>query len=219
MHSKAVVAALGVVGTLVLGGLVWAKDDAGSVVSLRGGTLERLEKKGWKEIPQGAKLAPGDRLRTGKGAVAVLEYPAVGRFVMGPASEVEMGREPKDFSSKMNRGALWMQAKLPLGGRAGVTTPIATAGVRGTSFAMVFGEGEKTVCACTCKGDIEVTAQDGTKVMVPKGSYVAVDQGKPAPAAAQPSAPALAQQGGVFGFCLSCHVAGSQGALKADWNR
>ena len=196
-----------------------AKEESGTVVSLRGGTLERLDKGAWHEIVQGKKVGIGERLRTGKAAVAVIDFPAVGRFVMGPASEIEMGREPKDFTTKMNRGALWMQTALPAGGRAAISTPIAIAGVRGTAFSMVFGEGEKAVCACTCAGNIEVTSPDGRKLAVPKGEYVAVDAGKPVPAKAQPSAPVLEKSGTVFDFCQACHEVGGKGKLKADWRR
>jgi hypothetical protein len=194
-----------------------AKEASGTVVSLRGGTMERLEKNAWREIGTGKKVAVGERLRTGKAAVAVIEFPAVGRFVMGPGSEIEMGREPKDFTTKMNRGALWMQTALPAGSRAAISTPIAIAGVRGTAFSMVFGEGEKAVCACTCAGNIEVISPDGRKLAVPKGEYVAIDAGKSVPARAQPSAPVLEQSGTVFDFCQACHVVGGKGKLKPDW--
>lgn len=196
-----------------------AKEESGTVVSLRGGTLERLHDGAWKPLAAGQKVATGERLRTGKAAVAVIDFPAVGRFVMGPASEIEMGREPKDFTTKMNRGALWMQTALPAGGRAAISTPIAIAGVRGTAFSMVFGEGEKAVCACTCAGNIEVTSPDGKKLAVPRGEYVAIDAGQSVPAKAQASAPVLEKSGTVFDFCQACHVVGGKGKLKADWRR
>ena len=202
---------------LLAGATASAREEGGTVVSLRGGTLERLEKDAWREISAGRKVAVGERLRTGKAAVAVIEFPAVGRFVMGPGSEIEMGREPKDFTTKMNRGALWLQTALPTGSRAAISTPIAIAGVRGTAFSMVFGEGEKAVCACTCTGNIEVTSPDGKKLNVPKGEYVAIDAGKSVPARAQASAPVLEQSGTVFDFCQSCHVIGGKGKLKPDW--
>lgn len=198
-------------------GAALAAGDVGTVASLRGGTLERLEGSAWKPLAAGRKVATGERLRTGKEAVAVIDFPGVGRFVMGPAAEIEMGREPKDFTTKMNRGALWLQSSLPSGSRAAISTPIAIAGVRGTAFAMVFGEGEKAVCACTCAGNVEVTTPDGRKVGVPKGEYVAIEAGASAPAQAQPSAPVLAQAGTVFDFCLTCHVVGGKGELKPNW--
>ena len=193
------------------------KEASGTVVSLRGDTLERLERDAWHAIAQGHKVSMGERLRTGKTAVAVIEFPSVGRFVMGPGSEIEMGRAPRDFTTKMNRGALWMQTALPTGSRAAISTPIAIAGVRGTAFSMVFGEGDKAVCACTCSGNIEVTSTDGRKLAVHKGEYVSIDAGGSVPATAQPSAPVLEQSGTVFDFCQSCHVLGGKGKLKPEW--
>lgn len=196
-----------------------AKEESGTVISLRGGTMERLEKDTWREIGAGKKVGIGERLRTGRATVAVIDFPAVGRFVIGPASEIELGREPKSFTSKMNRGALWMQTSLPAGSRAAISTPIAIAGVRGTAFSMVFGEGEKSVCACTCSGNIDVTSTDGKKLNVTKGNYVAIDAGMSVPPKAQPSAPVLEQTGTVFDFCQTCHVVGGKGELKPNWRQ
>lgn len=198
--------------------LTQAKEVGGTVVSLRGDTLELLRKDVWSALVQGDKVSMGERLRTGRTAVAVIEFPTVGRFVMGPGSEIEMGREPKDFTTKINRGALWMQTAFPAGSRAAISTPIAIAGVRGTAFSMVFGEGEKAVCACTCAGQIEVTSPDGGKLTVPRGEYVAIDAGQSLPTKAQASAPVLEQSGTVFDFCQACHIVGGKGKLKPGWN-
>ncbi|GMU42362.1 MAG: FecR domain-containing protein [Xanthomonadales bacterium] len=194
-----------------------AGDAGGTVVSVRGGALERQASEGWEALAEGQTVQMGERLRTGAGAVAVLEYPGVGRFVMGPASEIEMGRDPRDFDTAMNRGALWMQAQPATGGHAAISTPIAVAGVRGTAFSMVFGEGEQAVCACTCEGQVEVRATDGSLLTVPRGQYVAVDAGKAVPAATTSSAPLLAQTGGVFEFCHNCHEVSAEARLKPGW--
>lgn len=193
-----------------------AAQDQGSVVTLRGGTLERLENGAWRELAAGRKISAGERLRTGKDAVAVIEFPGVGRYVMGPASEIEMGREPKHFTTRMDRGALWLKASLPAGSRAAISTPPAIAGVRGTAFSMVYGEDGRSVCACTCTGKIEVTTPDGARLTVPRGRYVAIGPGESAPARTQPSAPLLDKTGTVFDYCQACHVAGGKGRLKAD---
>lgn len=203
-------------GVALLGGAALA-GESGKVVSLRGGGLERQAAGAWEAVTEGQEVALGERLRTGPGAVAVLEYPGIGRFVMGPASEIEMGREARHFDTTMNRGALWMQAAPPAGGAASISTPIAIAGVRGTAFSMVFGEDGKAVCACTCEGQVEVRSPDGSLLTVPRGRYVAVEEGKPVPVSSIPSAPLLAQTGGVFEFCHSCHEVAAEPRLKPDW--
>ena len=191
--------------------------ESGEIVALRGGTLERLERGVWREIVVHAAVRTGDRLRTGKGAVAVIAFPVLGRFVMGPGAEIELGREPKDFTTQVDRGALWLRTTPSAGSRAALSSPYAIAGVRGTAFSMLYSADGKTVCACTCSGSVEVQTPDGAKVQVARGQYVAIDAGASAPVAAQSSLDLLEQRGTVFDFCQSCHVAGGKGKLRPDW--
>lgn len=191
--------------------------EKGVVSSIRGGKLERLESNIWKGLASGQDVLQGDRLRTDKTAVAIIEFPSVGKFVIGPSSDIEMGREPKDFDTKMNRGAVWLKSSLPKGSRAAISTSLATAGIRGTAFSMVFGEGEKAVCTCTCSGEVEVILKDGKSIKVPKAEYVAIASAAPAPEKSQTSLAVLEKTGTVFDFCLNCHVVGGKGKLKPDW--
>lgn len=191
--------------------------EKGVVSSIRGGKLERLESNRWKGLVSGQDVLQGDRLRTDKTAVAIVEFPSVGKFVIGPSSDIEMGKEPKDFDTKMNRGALWLKSTLPKGNKAAISTTLATAGVRGTAFSMVFGEGEKAVCACTCSGEVEVTLKNGKSIRVPKAEYVAIASDAPAPEKSQTSLPVLEKTGTVFDFCLNCHLVGRKGKLKPEW--
>ncbi|MBZ0157427.1 MAG: FecR family protein [Alphaproteobacteria bacterium] len=194
---------------------VQGKDkEKGIVASLRDGKLERSEQNNWMQLGTGQEVLRGDRLRTDTTAVAIIEFPAVGRFVMGPSSHVELGKDPRDFRTKIERGALWLQSSLPKGSKTSITTSLATAGIRGTAFSMVFGEGEKLVCICTCSGDVEVSLKDGRTIRVAKGEYLAVPENEPAPVKAQTSLPLLEKRGTVFDFCFNCHSVGGKGTLK-----
>jgi hypothetical protein len=164
----AMLLALGLALMLIPTGAIAA--ESGEIVALRGGTLERLERDVWREIVVHAAVRVGDRLRTGKGAVAVIAFPVLGRFVMGPGSEIELGRAPKDFTTQVDRGALWLRATPTAGSRAALSSPYAIAGVRGTAFSMLYSADGKTVCACTCTGSVEVRTPDGAKVQVPRGA-------------------------------------------------
>lgn len=197
-------------------GSLAAPAATGVVKSLRG-TLERQDGEAWKPVRSGQKVRAGERLRTGKDTVAVIELKGIGRYVVGPESQLELGRDPKDFKSELTRGALWMETELPKGNRAAISTPIAIAGVRGTSFAMVFGEGEKAVCACTCKGEVGAALVGGKDVAVGAGQYAAFAAGATEAPAAQASAPVLEQRGSVFDFCQTCHAQGGKGALLPRW--
>ena len=177
---------------------VQGKDkEKGIVASLRDGKLERSEQNNWMQLGTGQEVLRGDRLRTDTTAVAIIEFPAVGRFVMGPSSHVELGKDPRDFRTKIERGALWLQSSLPKGSKTSITTSLATAGIRGTAFSMV-----------------EVSLKDGRTIRVAKGEYLAVPENEPAPVKAQTSLPLLEKRGTVFDFCFNCHSVGGKGTLK-----
>lgn len=188
----------------------------GLVVSIRDGRLERLENSAWRQMVSQQEVSDGERLRTDKTAVAVIEFAGVGKFVIGPSSDLELGKDSRDFKTRIDRGAIWLKSNLPKGGRTSITTSLATAGIRGTSFSVVFGEGEKVVCVCTCSGSVETTTRDGSRIMVPRGKYIPVPSDGPAPPKLQPSLPLLEKRGGVFDFCFNCHMVGGKGKLKPD---
>jgi hypothetical protein len=188
----------------------------GVVSSIRDGILERLEDSAWQQITAGREVSNGERLRTDETAVAVIDFPDIGKFVIGPSSDIELGKVIKDFNAKIDRGAMWFKSSLAKGNRASITTSIASAGIRGTAFSMVFGQGEKLICICTCSGQVEALTKSGKKIKVPKGKYLPVSLEGPAPVKAVTSLPLLEKKGSVFDFCFNCHVVGGQGKLKPD---
>ena len=221
-----------------------ADKGTGVVASIRDGKLERIEKDGCKPLTVGHEVFYGDRLRTDKTAVAIIDFPAIGRFVIGPSSDIEMGKDPKVFQVKMGRGALWLKSDLPKGNKASISTSLATAGIRGTAFSVIFGEDGG--CVCTCSGNVEVVLKNGKTIKVPKGKYVPVVSDTPVPEKAHSSAPLLGNMdtrtdsgfnrcfkrrkkdtvskeqteentGTGFDFCFNCHIIGGKGKLKQDW--
>lgn len=219
-------------------------NEKGVVISIRDGKLEKMDNANWKELSVGQDVFHGDRVRTDKTAVAIVKFPDVGQFVIGPSSEIEMGKDTKNFQTKMDRGALWLKADLPKGGRASVSTSLATAGVRGTAFSVIFsGDGG---CVCTCSGKVEVAMKEGQTIDVSKGKYVPIISDEPAPKKAQSSSPLLGGKDAKsnadfnrcfnrkkkdtapnmpaeekkdtgFEFCFNCHIEGGKGTLKQDW--
>lgn len=219
-------------------------NEKGVVASIRDGKLEKMENVNWRELAVGQDVFFGERVRTDKTAVAMVKFPDVGQFVIGPSSEIEMGKDPKNFQTKMDRGALWFKADLPKGGRASVSTSLATAGVRGTAFSVICSEDGG--CVCTCSGKVEVALKSGQTIDVSKGKYIPLVSDEPAPKKAPSSAPLLGGKdtrsnadfnrcfnrkkkdtapGGATGekkdtgfeFCLHCHLEGGKGKLKQDW--
>ena len=195
----------------------WADDRTGRVISIRDGKLERLVDGAWQEVKKGSAISFGDRLRTDKKALAVVEMPNIGRLVIGPGSEIELGKESKDFKGNLARGAIWLNSNLPKDGKASITTSLATAGIRGTKFTVCYDG--KAFCACTCIGEVEVLPNSGKTIKVPAGAYYAFTEGAPLPEKTKPARPELEKQSAGFEFCFTCHVAGGKGELKRNWEQ
>jgi hypothetical protein len=184
----------------------------GVVTSIRDGKLERFKNNSWNALKVREWVFQGERLRTDNTAVAIIEIPAIGRFVIGPSSEIELGEDPQNFQTKMDRGFMWLKSGLPKGSKASITTTLATAGIRGTGFAVC--DSGKYYCACTCFGEVEVTLKNGQAIKVPKGEYIDFTSDSPIPEKTQPAASLLEKTGTAYDFCFNCHVVGGKGKLK-----
>ncbi len=99
-----------------------AESNKGRVVEIRSGNLERFTDGLWRPLKKGNAVSFGDRLRTDKTALVIVELPKTGRFVIGPDSEIELGKQDKDFRANMARGEVWMKSNLPKGNKAAITT-------------------------------------------------------------------------------------------------
>lgn len=184
----------------------------GTVVEVRDGRLSLLKKTKWTDISKGSAVSLGDKLKTDAKGLAVVELAEVGRFVIGPATEVELGKDAKDFKANMDRGAIWLNAKFNKGSTGSITTGLATAGVRGTKFSVFYGNGTKDLCICTCSGSVDGTLKNGSTIAVPKGTVLVIKGSGPAPTAPEPALPYLEKTG--WAFCFNCHVPGGKGRLK-----
>jgi hypothetical protein len=186
----------------------------GLVVSIRDGKFERFQQNLWNPLRVGQKVSQGDRVRTDTTAVAIVTLADIGRIVIGPSSDIELGKDPKDFKIKMQRGFAWFESNLPKGSKASITTSLATAGIRGTRFCVCYDG--KNYCASTCSGEIEVSLDGGRVIKVPRGEYFAFTAGSPIPTKTAPAASLLEKTGAGFDFCFNCHVVGGRGKLKQD---
>lgn len=193
----------------------WAGEAKGTVVKIKSRKLESFADDKWKEIKKDSAVSLGDRLRTDKNGLAVIELPNFGRFVIGPDSEVELGKETKDFKGNLARGAVWLNSNLPKGKKASITTTLATAGIRGTAFTVCYDG--KNFCACTCSGEVEVILKNGQIIKVPKGEYISFASDSPTSEKPQSAMPLLVKGETAFNFCFNCHTEGGRGKLKQGW--
>lgn len=189
----------------------------GKVIEIRDGKLERLATDGWKQILKGSKVFMGDKLRTDKKGLAIVEMPDIGRFVIGPDSEIALGKDNKDFKADMPRGAVWLNAKFPKGAKGAITTSLATAGIRGTKFSVFYGRGTQDICVCTCIGNVEATLNNGKTIPVSKGNILVIKGDAPLPESAESALPILAGKDTGYDFCFNCHVRNRSGKLRSDW--
>ncbi len=184
----------------------------GVVVSIRDGTLERFEQGRWRPLKVGQAVSRADRVRTDRTAVATVTLEGVGRLVLGPSSDIELGKDSRDFRMRLQRGFAWFESKLRRGSNAYITTSLATAGVRGTGCSVCYDG--TNYCACTCFGEVDVAAPSGQATTVGKGQYIAFAGAAPLPARTSPGAALLEKTGAGFDFCFECHVVGGKGGLK-----
>lgn len=184
----------------------------GMVVAIRDGELARFQQGRWIPLSVGQRVARADRVRTDRTAVATVTLAGIGRIVIGPSSEIELGTDPRDFRIRMQRGFAWFEASLLRGRRASIVTSLATAGVRGTAFSVCYDG--KNYCACTCAGEVDVAPPGGAGLKVPQGEYVAFAAGAPIPDQPAQGAALLERTGAGFDFCFNCHAVGGKGALK-----
>ena len=189
----------------------------GKVIEVRDGKLERLANNEWKQIAKNGQVFLGDRLRTDKKGLAIIEMPNIGRFVIGPDSEIELGKDNKDFKADMPRGAVWLNSKFRKCSNGSITTSLATAGIRGTKFSVFYGRGTQDLCVCTCIGNVDATLNNGKTIPVSKGNILVIKGDAPLPENAESALPILDNKGAGFDFCFNCHVTGGRGKLKSTW--
>ena len=188
----------------------------GKVIEIRDGKLERLANDGWKQILKGSKVFMGDKLRTDKKGLAIVEMPDIGRFVIGPDSEIALGKDNKAFKADMPRGAVWLNAKFPKDTKGAITTSLATAGIRGTKFSVFYGRGTKDLCVCTCIGNVDATLNNGKTIPVSKGNILVIKGDAPLPVRAESALPILAGKDTGYDFCFNCHVRKGRGKLRSN---
>ena len=194
--------------------------DAGSrkgrVVSVKGGRFARHENGKWVDIKSGSKISFGDKVRTGKRAIAVLEIPGKGRFVIGPNSKLKIGKDSNDFSATLDQGAVWVDARLTKGSIMNIRSPMATAGVRGTRFSVMADHEGGAVCTCT--GEVDVTLNDGRTLQSTKGTFVPIEYDGTGPESASPDFLLLRRKkDDRYQWCFTCHEVGGRGELKRNW--
>jgi len=152
-------------GALVIVALMAAAatPDTAAQVSFLTGSAESKLGGDWKPIAVGAAIAEGASVRTGKGTRVELTFIDGSRFRISSLSEVLINKasftakKREDVSVKLLAGRVWASVAKKTGGKDAfeVTTTNATAGVRGTSFA-VLAAGDASALVRVYSGTVGV---------------------------------------------------------------
>lgn len=199
---------------IILSAPVWAASDTSafvhqSAVQQLTGKVEyqKLGTGPWRPVSVGTKLSMEDRVRTGAdascrilvGDVAAIELGAQSEGRLGSLRQVREQAEVRDvIVFHLERGTS-RQSFTRRAGRIGqfqVATPVAVAGVRGTSFEMALDDLIRNLsCACL-EGTVNLTGSAGGKSWsrdVTAGTAIQVSVDK-TPAEAAAAAPAVLQR-------------------------
>ncbi len=189
---------------------------SGSVHQIRRGTLQRLTGNQWVFLRAGESVKYGERVRSSHDGVAVIAMPDQGEIVIGPGSDMTLARDEAGGEMKLERGAVWMQAKLPAGRTMTVRSPVLVAGIRGTKFSVLSDSDGAAVC--TCEGLVDVVLPDSRVLASKTAQFVPVESDGRAPRGAMSDRKLLRRvTGGRYDWCFTCHEVGGRGRLKRDW--
>ena len=142
---------------------------AGVVVThLEGSAKVQHRKQAFKSLRKGAKLAEGDRVKTGKKTRLELSFQDGSKVRVGPGADVTIkdakfdGRRREAVSLSLRLGQLWAKVARATQGlsRFEVRTANSVAGVRGTSFA-VFAAADLSAIVRVYAGSVGVRSAIG----------------------------------------------------------
>lgn len=171
---------------LVLSLAVMAHAAATATVLKSSGQVE-AQKSGagaWKALKKGDKLAQGDKIKTGAGGEAVIEWfngNAVKIKGMSLVTLDELSADARGEKStvEIQQGKAHIKAKkLSAGSSFDLKTPVARAGVRGTEFSVELQD-DGTAVFAVIEGSIFVEAIDITKTL--DADYYVIVQTSQAP--------------------------------------
>lgn len=193
-----------------------AETDGGKVVLIRNGKLERFDMDAWKALAVGDAVRFKQRLKTEPAALAVLNLNKIGKFVLGPGSDLIVDKSSGEIRTDLARGAVWIDADLKPGESLSVRTALASTGVRGTMFSVMYSDQGMKVC--TCQGLVSLKLRDGKTLSVNQGESVGLDASGKQVGMVQSGKDILRTSGKDpgFAYCYTCHDA--KGLLK-NWKR
>lgn len=173
----------------------------------------------WKQLKKDDSVSEGDTIMTGNASKTTITYNG-SEFRINPNTTFVMSSFPGKENGKVEvkSGFAWLKL-VNLSGKPFIAdTPISTAGVRGTAFAVMYEKKDRMAMNCICEGKVEVTntGEEGKSKTIEKGTGSAITEGKPdvdttsykgeiEKKEALPAFEAKVKKFPILANCLSCH--------------
>ncbi|MDV6235771.1 FecR family protein [Leptospira ellisii] len=143
--------------------------------------VQKAGKTSWENLKANDFVDEGDTISTGNGSRLTVLYKG-SEFKIQQNSKVKLASlhgESKDGKVEVNQGFAWFKIVGLKGRQFNVATATSTAGVRGTSFSVLFDPKTKDASFCTCEGKVAVSDSEGKEVLQEKGKGTLISGKEP----------------------------------------
>ncbi|RHX79735.1 iron dicitrate transport regulator FecR [Leptospira yasudae] len=138
--------------------------------------VQKTGKTSWEPLKSNDFVDEGDLISTGNGSRITIVYKG-SEFKIQQNSKVKLASlhgESKDGRVEVNQGFAWFKIVGLKGKKFDVATATSTAGVRGTSFSVLYDPKTKDSSFCTCEGKVLVSDSEGKEILQEKGQGTVV---------------------------------------------
>ena len=182
----------------------------GKVIAIKDGNKRKLKK---NDI-----ITEGETIKTNDESHLVIFFKGSEIHVMPESSLVLKSLPEKNKKSSMEllKGFSWFKLVNLGKGSFDVATPVSIAGVRGTSFSVIYEEDEKRAMNCICHGSVKVSPANGKAELIKAGNGSVISEdlklhkiNYKGLILKKESLPAFAKEleaAPILKNCLSCHI-------------
>lgn len=143
--------------------------------------VQKPGKNSWESLKSNDSVYEGDLISTGNGSRITVLYKG-SEFKIQQNSKVRLANlhgESKNGKLEINQGFAWFKIVNLKGKKFEVATSNSTAGVRGTSFSVLYDPKTKDSSYCTCEGKVAVSDSNGKEILQVKGKGTIVSSKDP----------------------------------------
>ncbi|EKO76468.1 MULTISPECIES: FecR domain-containing protein [unclassified Leptospira] len=143
--------------------------------------VQKPGKNSWESLKSNDSVYEGDLISTGNGSRITVLYKG-SEFKIQQNSKVRLANlhgESKNGKLEIDQGFAWFKIVNLKGKKFEVATSNSTAGVRGTSFSVLYDPKTKDSSYCTCEGKVAVSDSNGKEILQVKGKGTIVSSKDP----------------------------------------